>query len=181
MKKGGVVLMLAVLTSLSGLAGADDVYTWTGAISDDYMAAGNWDVAGVPSNGALGGDADVNIGSTTPLTWPVIDLGDVPPEIDDLWIGNGNGLSGELVVQGGVNLHCTDDIKMCLEAGSVSAKLTLDGPGTTVTCEKSLELGQAGTVVVDVNGGKLEIGEVGKPKWNILVPQQAYSKWLNSV
>jgi len=169
MRKSGVVLILAVLANLSGLAGADDVYTWTGAIGDDYMAAGNWDVAGVPSNGALGGDADVNIGSTTPLTWPVIDSGDVPPEIDDLWIGNGNGLSGELLIQGGVSLHCTDDIKMCLEAGSVSAKLTVKGSGTTVACEKSLELGQAGTVVVEVNGGKLEIGEVGKPKWNILV------------
>ena len=167
--------MLIVLMSLPGFARADDVYTWTGAISDDWMTAGNWDVATVPSNGALGDDADAYIGSTTPLTWPVLDSGDAPPEIDDLWIGNGTGLSGELLVQGGVNLQCKDDIKMCLEAGGVYAKLTVKGAGTTVIGLKSLELGGDGTVVVDVDGGKLEIGEVGKPKWNMLVAEGAGS------
>jgi hypothetical protein len=167
--------MSMVLLSLSGYAGADDVYTWTGAISDDWMTAGNWDVETVPSNGALGGDADVYIGSTASLIWPVLDSGDVPPQIDDLWIANGNGLTGELLVQGGVNLQCTDDIKICYEAGSVSAKLTIKGAGTTVVGLKSLELGEAGTVVVDVDGGKLEIGEIDKPKWNMIVAAGADS------
>ncbi len=45
--------MLVVLMSLPGFARADDVYTWTSTISDDYITAGNWDVATVPSNGAL--------------------------------------------------------------------------------------------------------------------------------
>ena len=132
-------------------------------------------MATVPSNGALGNDADASIGSTTPLTWPVLDYGDAPLEIDDLWIGNGDGLSGELLVQGGVNLQCTDDIKMCLEAGSVYAKLTVKGAGATVRGLKSLELGEEGTVVVDVDGGTLEIGEVAKPKWNMMVAAGADS------
>ncbi|MFC1764555.1 hypothetical protein ACFL6U_21115 [Planctomycetota bacterium] len=169
MKTTRVVLMFVVLMGLSGFAGADDVYTWTGTVSNDWMATGNWDVATVPANGALGDDADVNLGSTMSLKWPVLDAGDVPPEIDDLWIGNGNGLSGELLVQGGVNLRCSDDIKMCLEAGSISAKLLIKGPGTTVASIKSLEIGEAGTAVVDIDGGKLEIGEVDKPKWNMLL------------
>lgn len=169
MKTRNVQLMLAVLMSLAGFVQADDVYTWTGAIDHDWMTAGNWDVATVPENGALGEDADVNIGSATPLTWPMLDSDEFPPEIDDLWIGNGDGLRGELTVQGGVNLRCTDDIKMCLEAGSLSAKLTVKDPGTTLVCIKSLEIGEAGTAVVDVNGGKLEIGVVGKPKWNMLL------------
>jgi hypothetical protein len=175
MKTNSVILVSMVLLSLSGYAGADDVYTWTGAISDDWMTAGNWDVETVPSNGALGGDADVYIGSTTPLTWPVLDSGDMPPEIDDLWIANGSGLSGELTVQGGVNLQCTDDIKICYEAGSAYAKFTIKGTGTRVVGLKSLELGEAGTVVVDLDGGKLEIGEVDKPKWNMIVAAGADS------
>jgi len=175
MKAGSILLMLVVLMSLPGFAGADDIYTWTGAISDDWMTVGNWDVATVPAMGALGGDADVNVGSTTPLTWPVLDSGDMPSEIDDLWIANGNGLSGELLVQGGVSLECNDDIKIGFEAGSVSAKFTVKGAGTTVLCIKSLELGQDGTVVVDVDGGKLEIGEIDKPKWNMIVAAGADS------
>lgn len=167
--------MSMVLLSLPGFAGADDVYTWTGAISDDWMTAGNWDVGTVPSNGALRGDADAYIGSTATLIWPVLDSGDVLPEIDDLWIANGDGLIGELVVQGGVNLQCNDDIKICYEAGSVSAKLTIKGTGTTVVGLKSLELGEEGTVVVDLDGGKLEIGEVDKPKWNMIVATGADS------
>ena len=169
MKTNIVILMSMVLLSLPGFAGADDVYTWTGAISDDWMTAGNWDVETVPANGALGGDADAYVGSTAPLTWPVLDSGDMPPEIDDLWIANGSGLSGELLIQGGVNLVCNDDIKICYEAASVSAKFTVKGAGTTVVGLKSLELGEEGTVVVDVDGGKLEIGEVDKPKWNMIV------------
>ena len=161
--------MLVVLLSLPGLARADDVYTWTGAISDDWMTVGNWDVETVPAMGALGDDADAYIGSTSSLTWPVLDSGDMPSEIDDLWIANGSGLSGELSIQGGVNLVCNDDIKICYEAGSVSAKFTVKGAGTTVLGKKSLELGEEGTVVVDVNGGKLEIGVVDKPKWNMIV------------
>jgi hypothetical protein len=109
------------------------------------------------------------------LKWPVLDLGDLPPEIDDLWIANGSGLSGELLIQDGVNLQCTDDIKICYEAASVSAKFTVKGLGTTVVGLKSLELGEAGTVVVDVDGGKLEIGEIDKPKWNIIVAAGADS------
>ena len=175
METKSVILMLIVLMSLFGFARADNVYTWTGAISDDWMTAGNWDVATVPSNGALGEDADAYIGSTTPLTWPVLDSGDVPPEIDDLWIANGSGFSGELLIQGGVNLQCKDDIKICYEAGSVSAKLTIKGPGTTVLGLKSLELGENGTVVVDLDGGKLEIGEVSKPKWNMILAAGADS------
>ena len=169
MKAGNILLMSVVLLSLPGLAGADDIYTWTGAISDDWMTVGNWDVATVPAMGALGGDADAYIGSTVPLTWPVLDSGDMPSEIDDLWIANGNGLSGELLVQGGVSLACNDDIKIGFEAGSMSAKFTVKGAGTTVLGMKSLELGQDGTVVVDLDGGKLEIGEVDKPKWNMIV------------
>ena len=113
MKIKSVILMLIVLMSLPGFAWADNVYTWTGAISDDWMTAGNWDVATVPSIGALGDDSDAYVGSTMPLTWPVLDSGDLPSVIDDLWIANGNGLSGELLVQGGVNLQCGDDIKIC--------------------------------------------------------------------
>jgi len=175
MKTNDVILMLMALISLPGFARADDIYTWTGAISDDWMAIGNWDVETVPSNEALGGDADVYIGSTTPLTWPVLDSGDMPPEIDDLWIANGIGLSGELLVQGGVNLQCNDDIKICYEAGSVSAKFTVKGTGTTVVGLKSLELGEEGDVVVDLDGGKLEIGEFDKPKWNMIVAAGANS------
>ena len=175
MNTKSVILMLIVLMGLTGFARADNVYTWTGAISDDWMTAGSWDVATVPSNGALGEDADAYIGSTTPLIWPVLDSGDIPPEIDDLWIANGNGLSGELLVQGGVNLQCKDDLKICYEPGSVNAKLTIKGPGTTVLGLKSLELGQEGTVVVDVDGGKLEIGEVSKPKWNMILAAGADS------
>jgi len=173
MKTKSVIFMSIVLLSLAGFAGADDIYTWTGAISDDWMTAGNWDVDAVPANG--GQDADAHVGSTTPLTWPVLDSGDLPPEIDDLWIANGSGLSGELTVQGGVNLQCKDDIKICNEAGSVSAKFTVEGAGTKVVGLKSLELGEAGDVVVDVNGGTLEIGEVDKPKWNIIVAAGADS------
>ena len=175
MKIKSVILMLIVLMSLPGFAWADNLYTWTGAISDDWMTAGNWDVATVPSNGALGDDADAYVGSTMPLTWPVLDSGDLPSVIDDLWIANGNGLSGELLVQGGVNLQCGDDIKICYEAGSVYAKFTIKGPGTTVIGQKSLELGESGTVVIDIDGGKLEIGEVGKPKWNMIVAAGADS------
>ena len=122
MKTKSVILMSMVLLSLPGFVRADDVYTWTGAISDDWMTAGNWDVATVPSNGALGDDADAYVGSTTPLTWPVLDSGDMPPEIDDLWIANGSGLSGELLIQGSVNLQCKDDIKICYEAGSFGSE-----------------------------------------------------------
>jgi hypothetical protein len=175
MKTKSVILMSIILLGLSGFAGADDVYTWTGSISDDWKTAGNWDVETVPAMGALGDDADAYVGSTTPLTWPVMDSGDMPPEIDDLWIANGSGLSGELLVQGGVSLMCNDDIKICYEAGSVSAKFTVKGAGTTVLGKKSLELGEEGTVVVDVDGGKLEIGQESKPKWNILVAAGANS------
>lgn len=175
MKSGSILFMLVVLMIFAGLAGADDIYTWTGAISDDWMTVGNWDVGTVPAMGALGGDADAYIGSTAPLTWPVLDSGDMPSEIDDLWIANGNGLIGELLIQGGVSLVCNDDIKVCYEAGSVSAKFTVKGIGTAVVGLKSLELGEAGTVVVDVNGGKLEIGEVDKPKWNMIVAAGADS------
>ena len=175
MKTKSVILMLIVLVSLSGFVRADNVYTWTGAVSDDWMTAGNWDVATVPSNGALGDDADAYVGSTTPLTWPVLDSGDIPFLIDDLWIANGDGLNGELLVQGGVNLQCGDDIKICYEAGSVYAKFTVKGPGTTVLGQKSLELGESGTVVIDIDGGKLEIGEVGKPKWNMILAAGADS------
>jgi len=175
MKAGNILLILVVLISLPDLAGADDIYTWTGAVSDDWMTVGNWDVATVPAMGALGDDADVNIGSTAPLTWPVLDSGDMPAEIDDLRIANGSGLSGELLIQGGVSLECNDDIKICYEAGSVSAKFTVKGAGTTVHSIKSLELGQEGTVVVDVNGGKLEIGVEDKPKWNMIVAAGADS------
>lgn len=164
-----VIPMLIVLMSLPGFAMADNIYNWTGAISDDWMTAGNWDVATVPSDGALGDDADAYVGSTTPLTWPILDSGDKPNLIDDLWIANGDGLSGELLVQGGVNLLCGDDIKICYEAGSVNAKFTIKGPGTTVIGQKSLELGESGTVVIDIDGGKLEIGEIDKPKWNMIV------------
>ena len=173
MKTNSVIFMSIVLLSLAGFAGADDIYTWTGAISDDWMTAGNWDVEAVPANG--GQDADAHVGSTTPLTWPVLDSGDLPPEIDDLWIANGSGLSGELTVKGGVNLQCIDDIKICYEAASISAKFTVEGVGTKVVGLKSLELGEAGTVVVDVNGATLEIGEVDKPKWNIIVAAGADS------
>ncbi len=175
MKTKSVILTLIVLIGLPGFSRADDIYTWTGAISDDWMTVGNWDIATVPENGALGEDADAYIGSTTPLIWPVLDSGDLPPEIDDLWIANGNGLSGELLVQGGVNLQCRDDIKICYEAGSVYAKFTVKGAATTVLGIKSLELGENGTVVVDVDGGKLEIGEVDKPKWNMIVAAGADS------
>ena len=58
MKTKSVILMLIILMSLSGFAMADNIYIWTGAISDDQMTAGNWDVATVPSDGALGDDAD---------------------------------------------------------------------------------------------------------------------------
>jgi len=170
-----ITLMTMILLGLSGFAEADDIYTWTGAISDDWMTPGNWDVGTVPSNGALGGDADVFIGSTTPLTWPVLDSGDIPPEIDDLWIANGDGLSGELTVKGGVTLLCGDDIKIGYEPGSVSAKFTIEGAGTTVATIKSLELGAAGEVALDVNGGKLEVGVVDKPKWNMIVAEGAES------
>ncbi len=175
MKTKSVMLMLIILMGLPGFVRADNVYTWTSAISDDWMTAGNWDVAMVPSNGALGEDADAYIGSTIPLIWPILDSGDIPPEIDDLWIANGNGLSGELLVQGGVNLLCSDDIKICYEAGSVYAKLAIKGAGTTVLGQKSLELGESGTVVVDIDGGKLEIGEIDKPKWNMIVAAGADS------
>jgi hypothetical protein len=57
----------------------------------------------------------------------------------------------------------------------VYAKLTIEGTGTTVHCEKEFQMGQAGEVVVDVNGGKLEIGEVGKPKWQLMVAEGAES------
>jgi hypothetical protein len=160
---------------LTGFAKADDIYTWTGAISDDWMTAGNWDVATVPADGALGGAADAFIGSATPLTWPVLDSGDVPPRFDELLIANGDGLSGELLVKGGVDLVIDDRIEMCYPAGGVYAKLTVKGVGTRFLAEKSLELGQDGTVVVDVDGGKLEIGEVSKPKWNMLVAAGANS------
>jgi len=170
-----MIRMSMILLSLSGFAIADDIYTWTGAASDDWMTPGNWDVGIVPSNDALGGDADVLIGSATPLTWPVLDSGDMPPQIDDLWIANGDGLSGELIVKGGVNLQLNDDIKIGYEPGSVSAKFTIEGAGTTVATIKSLELGAAGDVVVDVNGGKLEIGVVDKPKWNMVVAEGAES------
>jgi len=175
MNTKSIILMLIVLMVLPGFVWADDIYTWNGAIDDDWMTAGNWDVTTVPSNGALGNDADAYIGSTTPLTWPVLDSGDKPPEIDDLWIANGSGLSGELLIQGGVNLQCRDDIKICYEPGSVSAKLTIKGTGTTVIGLKSLELGQEGTVVVDLDGGKLEIGEFDKPKWNMILAAGANS------
>lgn len=175
MRTNTIILASMTLLSWSGFAVADDIYTWTGVMSDDWMTPGNWDVGTVPSNGALGGDADVLIGSTTPLTWPVLDSGDIPPEIDDLWIGNGDGLSGELTVKGGVNLRCGDDIKIGYEPDSVSAKFTIEGAGTTVVSIKSLELGAAGDVVVDVNGGKLEIGEVAKPRWNMIVAEGADS------
>jgi len=170
-----VILMLIVLMSLPGFAWADNVYNWTGAINDDWMTAGNWDVAAVPSDGALGDDADAYVGSTTPFIWPVLDSGDIPFLIDDLWIANGSGLSGELLVQGGVNLQCGDDIKICFEAGSVNAKFTIKGTGTTVIGQKSLELGESGTVVIDIDGGKLEIGEIDKPKWNMIVAAGADS------
>jgi hypothetical protein len=175
MKSKSIILMLIVLMSLPGFTRGDNIYNWTGSISDDWMTAGNWDVATVPSDGALGDDADAYVGSTTPLTWPVLDSGDVPPLIDDLWIANGNGLSGELLVQGGVNLQCGDDIKICYEAGSVNAKFTVKGPGTTVLGIKSLELGESGTVDIDIDGGKLEIGEIGKPKWNMILAAGADS------
>ena len=170
-----IIPMLIVLLSLPGFAWADNIYNWTGAISDDWMTAGNWDVATVPSDGALGDDADAYVGSTAPLTWPVLDSGDIPFLIDDLWIANGNGLSGELLVQGGVNLQCGDDIKICYEAGSVNAKFTIKGHGTTVHGQKSLELGESGTVVIDIDGGKLEIGEIDKPKWNMILAAGADS------
>ncbi len=170
-----ILAMLIVLMSLPGFTWADNIYNWTGAISDDWMTAGNWDVATVPSDGALGDDADSYVGSTTPLTWPVLDSGDIPFLIDDLWIANGNGLSGELLIQGGVNLQCGDDIKICYEAGSVNAKFTIKGPGTTVLGQKSLELGESGTVVIDIDGGKLEIGEIDKPKWNMILAAGADS------
>jgi hypothetical protein len=164
-----VVFVLTLVISLLQSAQADDVYTWTGTASDDWMTVDNWDVATVPADGALGDDADVYIGNTSPLTWPVLDAGDVPSEIDDLWIANGSGLTGELLVQGGVSLNCGDDLKIGYEAGSVYAKLTVKGVGTTVLGKKSLELGESGTVVIDVDGGKLEIGQVNKPKWNMLL------------
>ncbi|MCP4613349.1 MAG: hypothetical protein GY845_32055 [Planctomycetes bacterium] len=170
-----VIPMLIILMSLPGFAMADNIYNWTGAISDDWMTAGNWDVATVPSDGALGDDADAYVGSTMSLTWPVLDSGDKPNLIDDLWIANGDGLSGELLVQGGVNLQCGDDIKICYEAGSVYAKFTIKGPGTAVIGQKSLELGESGTVIIDIDGGKLEIGEVGKPKWNMILAAGADS------
>ncbi|MCP4260036.1 MAG: hypothetical protein GY774_21350 [Planctomycetes bacterium] len=169
MKMKSVILISIVLMSLPGFIRADNIYIWTGAINNDWMTASNWDVATVPSNGALGDDADAYVGSTTPLTWPVLDSGDTPPEIDDLWIANGSGLSGELLIQGGVNLQCGDDIKICYEARSVNAKLTIKGPGTTVLGLKSLELGEEGTVIVDLDGGKLEIGQFDKPKWNMIL------------
>jgi hypothetical protein len=133
------------------------------------MTAGNWDVATVPEDGALGDVVDVFIGSATPLTWPVLDSGDAPPKFDELLIGNGDGLSGELTVQGGVNLVFDDRLEMCYAAGSVSAKLTINGAGTTVHCQKELELGESGDVVIDINGGKLVIGEESKPKWHMLL------------
>jgi len=176
-----VVFTLMALVCLSGFVRADDNYVWVGSISDDWMTAANWDVAVVPANNALGDDADAHVGSTTPLTWPVLDSGDMPPDIDDLWIANGSGLSGELLVQGGVHLQCTDDIKIGYETGSVYAKFTVKGAGTTVVGQKSLELGEDGTVVIDVDGGKLEIGEVGKPKWNMIVAAGADSNVTISI
>ena len=173
MRTNRVIHISIILLSMSGFAVADDIYIWTGAVSDDWMTPGNWDVGVVPANGALGGDADVLIGSTSPLTWPVLDSGDMPPEIDDLWIANGDGLSGELTIKGGVTLSCGDDIKIGYEPGSASAKFTIEGTGTTVATIKSLELGAAGEVLVDVNGGKLEIGVVDKPKWNMIVAEGA--------
>ncbi len=35
------MFMSIVLVSLPGFAGADDDYTWAGAISDDWMTADN--------------------------------------------------------------------------------------------------------------------------------------------
>jgi len=168
-KAKSVILMSMVLMSLPALVGADDNYTWTGAISDDWMTAGNWDVATVPADGALGGDADVSIGSTAPLTWPVIGEGDVPPRFDELWIANGEGLSGELTVRGGVNVAFDDRLKLCYEPGSVYAKLTIEGTGTKVHCEKELQIGVAGDAIIDINGGTLEVGEVSKPKWHMML------------
>ncbi|MCF7974116.1 MAG: hypothetical protein K9N55_09900 [Phycisphaerae bacterium] len=173
MRTKRVIILLMVLLWLPGSVRADDIYLWTGALGDDWMTAANWDVAAVPANGALGGDADATIGSTTPLTWPVLDAGDMPPVIDDLWIANGSGLMGELLVQGGVTLTCTDDLKIGYDAGSVYAKLTVKDAGTTVLGLKSLELGADGTVVIDVDGGTLVIGEVDKPKWNMIVAEGA--------
>ncbi len=175
MKAIRILCTLTFLIVLQDMVRADDVYTWTGALSDDWMTAENWDVATVPADGALGDDADVNIGSTMPLTWPVLDIGDTPPGIDDLWIANGDGLSGELLVQGGVNLVCGDDLKIGYALGSVYAKLTIRGAGTSVLGVKSLELGEAGTVAIDVDGGKLEIGQVSKPKWNMILGSGADS------
>jgi hypothetical protein len=175
MKSNSIIITSIVLLSLAGFVRADMFFTWTGAISDDWMTDGNWDVDTVPADGALGDVADAFIGSATPLTWPVLDSGDVPPKFDELLIANGEGLSGELTVQGGVNLVFDDRLIMCFEAGSVSAKLTISGTGTTVHCEKELQLGESGDVVVDVNGGTLIVGEESKPKWNMMVAAGADS------
>ena len=175
MRTSRVILIPIILLSLAGLVRADMFFTWTGAISDDWMTAGNWDVQTVPEDGALGDVADAFIGSATPLTWPVLDSGDAPPKFDELLIGNGDGLSGELTVQGGVNLVFDDRIEMCFAAGSVSAKLTINGAGTTVHCQKELDLGESGDVVVDINGGTLIIGEESKPKWHMMLAAGAES------
>jgi len=175
MRTNSVLLMSIILLSLAGFVRADIFFTWTGAVSDDWMTAGNWDVATVPEDGALGDVADVFIGSATPLTWPVLDSGDAPPKFDELLIGNGDGLSGELTVQGGVNLVFDDRLEMCYAAGSVFAKLTINGAGTTVHCQKELQLGESGDVVVDINGGKLIIGEESKPKWHMMLAAGAES------
>ena len=175
MRTNIVILMPIILLSLAGYVRADMFFTWTGAVSNDWMTAGNWDVATVPEDGALGDVADVFIGSATPLTWPVLDSGDAPPKFDELLIGNGDGLSGELTVRGGVNLAFDDRLEMCYAAGSVSAKLTINGAGTTVHCQKELDLGESGDVVIDVNGGMLIIGEESKPKWHMMLAAGADS------
>ena len=175
MRMNSVILTPIFLLLLAGFARADLFFTWTGIISDDWMTAGNWDAETVPEDGALGDAADVFIGSAIPLRWPVLDSGDAPPKFDELLIANGAGLSGELTVQGGVNLVFDDRLEMCYEAESVFAKLAINGTGTTVHCEKELLLGESGDVVVDINGGKLIIGEESKPKWQMMLAAGADS------
>jgi len=150
------LISLTFLISFLGLAGNVGVVSatdWTGAIDSDWTNPANWSPI-VPVAGER-----VDIESTTPLTWPVLDGGTA--SCGELRVAYVASSIGELTVTGGATLNVGDELRFGRKESvpRPEGKLYISGSGTQVLVAEIIECGRYGVGIIDMSGGLLHSDE----------------------
>jgi autotransporter-associated beta strand protein len=151
------LLNTALLVGSLGVAGAQTT-TWSGALTQDWATAGNWNngVPGVNSRATI----NISTGNTPIITTAVDKSGTVAG--NDLWIGWGTtGTTGRLDINSGGSLNTNGTWVFLGGNGGGSGTLNVNSGGT-LTSNNDLRMGRtvSGTGTLNVNGGTATVAGI---------------------